>query len=348
MNKKALIVGINYSGTSHELRGCVNDARTMETMLSTHFGFNDISLILDRDATTANILAGLNALVDGAAPGDILFFHYSGHGSQMIDKNGDEADGLDEIIAPYDLDWKEKVIRDDDMKAIFDRVPAGASLVVVLDCCNSGGGLDQANEYISPVDAPYVADTEDGRFLPPPENIMLMERKVPHKPRSIQSKNINRTGVLLTGCRSYQTSADAYIAGRYQGAFTYMLTETLHEHDYDIVYKDLIDIVNQKMVHYGFTQRPQLDGPVDFHDDRFLSRTLVVLNEPAPVPEPEPVPAVVEEPVIEPIVEFNTDTEVVESTKPPKKDKDDKGKNKLPLIAGAIALIGVVIFLLSK
>ena len=121
--KKALIIANNYPDTPHTLRGCVNDAYTIQSILQNNFTFDSVVLLLDKDATTAAMLAALELLVEGAVPGDTVYFHYSGHGSQMVDRDGNEEDGLDEIIVPYDLDWKEKVIRDDDLKRIFDKLP---------------------------------------------------------------------------------------------------------------------------------------------------------------------------------------------------------------------------------
>ena len=52
--------------------------------------------------TKQNIISGLRWLVNGAARGDALFFHFSGHGAQQRDTTGDEADGYDETILPCD------------------------------------------------------------------------------------------------------------------------------------------------------------------------------------------------------------------------------------------------------
>ena len=47
--KKALLIGINYTNTSYELQGCINDALHLSTILQTKYGFqeNNISLLLD-------------------------------------------------------------------------------------------------------------------------------------------------------------------------------------------------------------------------------------------------------------------------------------------------------------
>jgi len=104
--KKALLVGINdYPGKGNDLLGCVNDVQNMHDLLISLFGFSreSIVMITDSAATTFNILKALEMLVYEAKPGDLLVFHYSGHGSQVPDANGDETDKLDEIICPWDL-----------------------------------------------------------------------------------------------------------------------------------------------------------------------------------------------------------------------------------------------------
>jgi len=143
--KKALLVGINrYPDPANELKGCVNDVRQMADTLKNRYGFpgdGNLRILTDARATTKAILDGLAWLTAGASPGDSLVFHYSGHGSQVPDRNGDETtDRLDEILCPYDLDW-DHPLTDDDLAAACAGVPQGALLTVILDCCHSGTGL---------------------------------------------------------------------------------------------------------------------------------------------------------------------------------------------------------------
>lgn len=267
MNKRAFIVGCNYPNTPNELHGCVNDANAMEAVLRDHYSFTQIHKILDNNATTANIKAGLNWLVSGAQPGDVLVFHYSGHGSQIP---GNEPDGLDEIICPVDLDWQTKMITDNDLREIFDRVPNGVNVTVILDSCHSGTMLDQAQQF-QPL-GPGVPRTEaaekGSRYMPPPANIAsLMEgRIVKHRVlHEMRGRDVNVTALLISGCQSTQTSADAYVAGNYHGAATYALCDALKRSNYDIDYKTLVTHMDQFMAVNGYTQRPELDGaPVLF------------------------------------------------------------------------------------
>ncbi len=118
MLRKALLVGLNdYPNPENHLKGCINDVLQTSRVLQDAYGFDDarqIRMLTDRRATTAAIAHRLRWLVDGARPGDLLVFHYSGHGSQVRDREGDELeDGLDEIICPYDLDWDDPFTDDD-------------------------------------------------------------------------------------------------------------------------------------------------------------------------------------------------------------------------------------------
>jgi len=117
-------------------------------------------------------------LVRGAKAGDVLFFHYSGHGSQLPNFNPNvdyEPDGLDEILCPIDLDFKSKVIKDDDFKKIVKNVPKGVNLTVILDCCLSKDtriqlldGTNPTIEELSHRSEPFwvYSSKENGEIVP--------------------------------------------------------------------------------------------------------------------------------------------------------------------------------------
>ena len=46
-------------------------------------------------------------------PNDSLFFHYSGHGGQTKDLDGDEGDGYDETIYPVDFRYAGHIVDDE-------------------------------------------------------------------------------------------------------------------------------------------------------------------------------------------------------------------------------------------
>jgi hypothetical protein len=270
--KKALLVGINrYPDPRNNLKGCVNDALLMSKVLREQYGFQtrDVRLLTDSRATTAAIRSGLEQLVSGARPGDSLVFHYSGHGTQVRDIHGDElSDGLDEIICPYDLDW-DAPFTDDDMGDICSKVPAGAMLTVILDCCHSGTGLREYNRPDLPVRY---------RFLAPPVDIRhRAESRIENRgiDRSVtmsgpdRNLRVRRFGtsmangatVLIAGCRDDQLSADAWIDGDYHGALTYYLWGSLRAAGWNLTCRKLLAATAAELKAHNFGQVPQLEGP---------------------------------------------------------------------------------------
>jgi hypothetical protein len=261
--KKALVVGINYVGTGNDLRGCINDATNMQALLQSR-GFA-VEMMLEKAATTAGIKDGLKRLVTGAVPGDVVVFHYSGHGSQLPSKV--EADGWEEIICPIDLNWTTKVITDDTLRQIFNAVPNGVNTTVILDCCHSGDGLDQ-DVHLSPVKSLVAPVVAGGRYMAPPPNVVasLEGRELVDW---TTEKDINASALLIAGCRSDQTSADAMIDNVPQGAATASILAAAKSNS-AITYKQLIESTNQYMVTNRYEQRPELDGFSGLYDEVFL------------------------------------------------------------------------------
>lgn len=267
MAKRALLIGINkYKIPGADLRGCVNDVKNLSAVLKEYYGFGaaDIKTLLDLQATKKNMQAAIRALITGASKGDTLLLHYSGHGANVPDNNGDEADGRDEILCPTDLDWKDP-LTDDWLRSTFNRMKKGVSLTVIMDCCHSGTNT----RAILPPDAPIVP-----RYLPNPWDIMAEEsgRKLKGKVRGelrASSRAARKKSdvvhadipeLLITGCRSTQTSADAHIGGSFNGALTWNLVASIKEAKGKVSYRELHAKTIAKLKAGGFDQVPQLEG----------------------------------------------------------------------------------------
>lgn len=152
MTKKAVLVGCNYPGTKAELKGCVNDVNRMYKCLVERYGFEEenIRVLIDTDdsypqPTGANVRRALKTLAGGARAGDIIFFHYSGHGTRLPAETGDQDDtGYDECIVPCDMN----LITDDDFREFIDKVPRDCFCTIVSDSCHSGGLIERSKEQI--------------------------------------------------------------------------------------------------------------------------------------------------------------------------------------------------------
>ena len=281
MAKKAVLIGINrYRIPGADLRGCVNDVRNMQAVLNEYYGFakSAITVLTDYSATNKAMQSAIGSLIGNAKKGDILLLHYSGHGSNVPDDNGDEADRRDEILCPTDLDWKDP-LRDDWLRKTFNGLKPGVSLTVVMDCCHSGSNT----RAIQPPDAPMLP-----RYLPNPWDIMAEESgrklrgKVMGELRSSARASRKRSDIvhadipelLVTGCRDTQTSADAYIGGSYNGALTYNLVAAIRAARGKITYRELHAMVIEKLKKGKFDQVPQLEGRKDKFDLPFLTPAL--------------------------------------------------------------------------
>ena len=256
----ALLVGINQYKYA-PLRGCVNDAKNIYSLLTEFFGFDkdNIRVLFDERATKAGILSRLRKLVGSAQAGDHVFFSYSGHGSQVRDRDGDESllDRMDEILCPFDIDFDEVYITDDELHKIFSKLPAGVKLTVILDCCHSGTGLRSTKKFdgVSDVLSRYLAPPIDIDMRARGRNLLTRAIKV--VPRST-TPNFDYT--LWSGCRSDQTSADArFDNSGYAGAFTHTFGKVVRAAGGDISREDMLGSVRGIIEGYGLPQVPQLE-----------------------------------------------------------------------------------------
>ena len=278
MAKRALLIGINkYQIPGADLRGCVNDVKNLSRTLTALFGFKkaDIITLTDLAATKKAIEAGIRKIAKDAKQGDTVLVHYSGHGSNVPDDNGDEADTRDEILCPSDLDWKDP-LRDDWLRKTFDQVKPGVKLTVIMDCCHSGTNT----RAISPPDAPIKQ-----RYLPSPWDLVAAEsgrplrgRAMPGLRASSPTARRNRDvvtadlpEVLITGCRDTQTSADAFIGGDYNGALTYALVEAMKKAKGRLTYRELHAGARVALEKKRFEQVPQLEGRAARFDEPLLT-----------------------------------------------------------------------------
>jgi hypothetical protein len=211
--RRALLIGVNDYRAVPALQGSINDIETMREILVTRWGFApaNISVVRDAQGTRNGILDALRRFVAQARAGDTVYVHYSGHGSQVQDLNGDEPDGLDETLVPQDgRSAGVPDITDDELDAIFARLQARSALIV-LDSCHSGTAtraLDIRTRSV-PRDTRtelYQSGTVATRAIVP---------------------RMQMRYVVMSGAADNQEALDGPIDGRYHGFFTYALSRSL-------------------------------------------------------------------------------------------------------------------------
>jgi metacaspase-1 len=271
---RAVLVGIDeYENPKvPTLRGCVNDVALVRTLLKDYFGVpnEDIRVVVNGRATKAAIMYRLRDMIARGEPGDVLVFYYSGHGSQVRDRNGDElTDGLDEIICPYDMDWDRRTyILDDDLDALFGELSRGVLLEAFFDCCFWGAGT----RSLEPEPAPEVLRT-DVRYLPPPFDIAARaEGAGPHlKLHRLRTSDFAEHNVVWGASQEGQPAAEDYIEGRANGIFTYWGCRFIAEHmeqmaRFDYTREQLLEDVRGYLHQLGYAQTPELSAPGELRD----------------------------------------------------------------------------------
>ena len=92
--KYGLFVGVNNYPAPNQLAGCENDAKEMQKILATKYGFKlaDTTILLSAAATRKAIMDNLKLYAGKVEAGDIFVMHYSGHGSLFPDAMSEEQE----------------------------------------------------------------------------------------------------------------------------------------------------------------------------------------------------------------------------------------------------------------
>ncbi|KAJ4388125.1 Ca(2+)-dependent cysteine protease [Gnomoniopsis smithogilvyi] len=280
--RKALLIGINYFGQRGQLRGCINDVRNMSAYLAEHFGYKREDMVLLTDdqqnpmsqPTKQNILRAMHWLVKDARPNDSLFLHYSGHGGQTKDLDGDEDDGYDEVIYPVDF-RQVGHITDDEMHRIMVRpLAAGVRLTAIFDSCHSGTALDlpyiystqgvlkepnlakDAGTNILGMLSAYGQGDLNGMFK---KGLGLFTRATKGEEahaKTLATKSSAADVIMLSGSKDDQTSADATIAAQATGAMSWAFITALKKNPQQS-YVGLLNSIRDELAR-KYSQRPQL------------------------------------------------------------------------------------------
>lgn len=236
--RRALVIGIqSYTSARRgaetpqrgltNLDGAVNDARAMAELLSTRYGFDEVELLLERDATRANILARTRSrLIEPVTEGDVSVLYYAGHGSQIWRSTSSEDDCLDETIVPFDSAAGADDIRDQEFRSLFNEMlDRGAGVTAIFDSCHSGsvsrGWPEGKARYIAPDprDAATLPAT-DAEPLPETRGAVILTAALETQ-RAVESIGDDGlphgvfTNALLRALRTFPRSASAADVFRY-------------------------------------------------------------------------------------------------------------------------------------
>ncbi len=260
MTRYALCIGINnYPGTGSDLAGCVNDANDWAKELRRR-GFA-VKQMFDRQATGKAMRAAIGATVASARAGDLVVVQYSGHGSFVPDDDGDEPDGTDECLCPYDVDANGP-LTDDELFDLYSARRQGVRVFMISDSCHSGTVARFAPITTPPTTTGRRAPQRKVRFLPP--GAFLSARKAARlgARRAIRSSSPpgRYAALLMSGCQDTEYSYDAYFRGRPNGAFTFVALRALSRLPAKATYADWFKAIRRALPSQQYPQSPNLYG----------------------------------------------------------------------------------------
>lgn len=296
--RRALIIGIdhyklnNRYGGKLDITGCTNDAVDLKSLLTERFDFNEseIRLLLNHEATRESILEGFRWLVEETEPQDWIFVSYAGHGTQISDSDGDEEDGKDEGICPYNIDPVKRlnIISDDEINEFVKQLKDRRAFFL-FDSCHSGtikrGRLSKTSELRQ---AGYFA-----RLLPPAS---LLKKETRYRGDTshyfyAESERKSRFGVdfaqgageivVFSAAAPHQVAIPVNVNTDHpNGAMTYSVLRGLEggadkNHDGVITYRELHEfskeylkiVISRDLKVIKFEQDPQIDAEPEKIED---------------------------------------------------------------------------------
>lgn len=262
--KYALIIAIgDYpSYTGWTAISSANDVSLVQDALKSQgFTEDNISVLINRDATKQGIIDAFESLKSRIEDGDIVVIHFSGHGQQIFDDNGDEIDFKDEAIIPYDAfaeyneEYKgENHLRDDELANVIasfrNKLGSDGQLLFMLDSCHSGsatrGGKSRGGKAVfAPSDwEDKKGDTPTGSDMM--ENIKLSDNASPF--------------VMISGASANELNYE------YEGfgSLSYSFSKAMNELGSDFTYRQLFSKIASNMSVISPKQTPTIEGDIDY------------------------------------------------------------------------------------
>lgn len=263
-NKLALVIGIgDYPEESGwcKIHGD-NDISIVTEMLEVN-GFEQVQILSNKAASKQGIMEALNNLAKKASLDDVVYIHFSGHGQQITDLDGDEPDGYDEAWIPYDAckDYSGKYkgqnhIVDDELYDFLNQLRAKVGdkgkIIVVSDACHSGSG-SRGDE-----DEDVVRGVQERFEVPAGKNAGSVKRE-------------STAWLFVSACKAYQNNFEYRDnQGNYHGMLSYLLWENRADMS-DVTWQEVMATIDNRMLYVAkYPQQSQREGAPNSIDEKLF------------------------------------------------------------------------------
>ena len=247
----ALTIGLNavdpehYAGWSGELAACEADATDMAGIAKSKLF--SVETLCTQAATRENVSGKITRAAQILKPGDIFLLTYSGHGGQLPDLNGDEADGKDETWCLFDGE-----LVDDEIFALFGKFQPGVRILVFSDSCHSGT-VTRAAFYAAMTGSGTAGGTPQGtRYRSMPNTVAQRTYwanrdfydPILRDPQLQGSEGTVKASVMLiSGCQDNQQSADGTFNGLFTGTLLHVWNGGKFNKDYRAFHRAIVDFM---------------------------------------------------------------------------------------------------------
>jgi hypothetical protein len=297
VDRRALLIGINdYPDPANRLEGCANDVFLVSAALQERgFDAQDIRVVLDRRATTANILERFHWLLDRVPQNGERVLFYSGHGAQLPSYSAHgEVDRLDECLVPYDFDWSpQHAVRDEQFVEFYSQLPYSSRFVAIFDCCHLGGRTREGGlrpRGITPPDdvrhRDLLWDEATGRWraraelrAPWPTDRLGRGRRLHALGDARYDRERRELGhrgaylpVIYEACQEGELSYEYRDGASSYGAFTFSLVKALRQTRAParpLTFRQLAARAGEQLAALHYDQSPNLAGPRRVLSGRF-------------------------------------------------------------------------------
>ncbi|MCW3101573.1 MAG: hypothetical protein JWO09_13 [Bacteroidetes bacterium] len=238
----SLHIGLNYvdpnhySGWDGKLTAAEYDANDMYLITKSQ-GLQPTTLIRN-EATRSAVISKIKTAAATLAANDLFVISYSGHGGQLPDMNGDEADSMDETWCLFDGE-----LVDDELSNLWSTFKKGVRILIISDSCHSGTiaklarSSERARTEFTPKCMPdEIASTtyfNNKEFY----NSILKSVK------DVDSENIQASVKLIAGCQDNQYSYDGTFNGQFTAALKRIWNGGKFSGDYLSFYKQIMNLM---------------------------------------------------------------------------------------------------------